>query len=151
MIRWARQFFRAAQRDKLINTNPFAELKSNNAVDLSRRVFVRREVIERVIAACPDSEWRAIIALARYGGLRCPSEVLALRWQDIDWERFRFRVPSPKTGERWVPLFPELRPYLEELFKLAEPGATYVIARHRNPTAWRYQFAQIIERAGERP
>ena len=34
-----------------------------------------------------DAEWKAIIALARYGGLRTPSETMALRWIDIDWER----------------------------------------------------------------
>lgn len=30
-------------------------------------------------------------------GLRCPSEVLALRWGDIDWERSLFTVRSAKT------------------------------------------------------
>jgi integrase len=50
---------------------------------------------------------------------------LALKWSDVDWERNRFRVTSPKTehhegkGERWVPIFPELRPFLEEAFELA--------------------------------
>ena len=37
------------------------------------------------------------MVLARYGGLRCPSEVLSLRWQDVDWEMQRVTAPSPKT------------------------------------------------------
>jgi hypothetical protein len=46
----------------------------------------------------------------------------------------RFRVVAPKTehldgGERWVPLFPELRPYLEDAFELAAPGTVHVITR----------------------
>jgi integrase len=60
--------------------------------------------------AAPDAEWRLLIAPSRCGGMRCPSEHLSLRWQDVDWERTRFRVDSPKTGQRWVPIFPELRP-----------------------------------------
>ena len=36
--------------------------------------------------------------LARYGGLRCPSEVVALTWADVDWERGRFLVKAPKTA-----------------------------------------------------
>jgi integrase len=71
-----------------------------------------------------------LIALSRFGGLRCPSEHLALRWQDVDWEHKRFRVDSTKTGERWIPIFPELRPYLEECFERAEEGAVHVITRY---------------------
>ena len=37
-------------------------------------------------------------AASRYGGLRCPSEHLALRWGDIDRERNRIRVTSPKSA-----------------------------------------------------
>ena len=38
-----------------------------------------------------------IFALSRFAGLRCPSEHLALRWSDINWERSRMIVQSPKT------------------------------------------------------
>jgi len=71
-----------------------------------------------------------LFALSRFGGLRCPSEHLALTWNDVDWERNRFRVTSPKTahhegrGERWVPIFTEFRPYFEEAFELAAQGIT---------------------------
>jgi integrase len=64
------------------------------------------EWLDKVLEACPDVEWRLIFALSRFGGLRCPSEHLILSWADLDWERSRFRVESPKTGVRWVPIFP---------------------------------------------
>lgn len=38
-----------------------------------------------------------VIALVRYGGLRCPSEVLSLRWWDIGREHECFRVFIPET------------------------------------------------------
>jgi hypothetical protein len=86
------------------------------------------------------------------GGRDNLSEHLALRWEDVHWERGRFRVDSPKTGERWVPIFPELRPYLEECFTLAEEGAVHVTTRYRDSNAnLRTQFLRIIRRAGERP
>jgi hypothetical protein len=106
----------------------------------------------RAIEAAPDAEWRLIIALSRFGGLRCPSEHLALRWEDVLWDRNRFYVPSPKTGGRWVPIFPELRPYLEECFELARPGQVYVINRYRDSNAnLRTQFQRILKRAGLTP
>ena len=93
--------------------------------------------------------------MGRYGGLRCPSEVLSLRWADVDWGRSRMLIRSPKTehhegGEsRMVPLFPELLPYLREVFEDAEPGSEYVITRYRSPNCnLRTQLQRIIAKAG---
>jgi hypothetical protein len=64
---------------------------------------------------------------------------LDLCLQNYDWKpgENQFRVIALKTehqdgGERWVPLFPELRPYLEEAFERAPPGAVHVITRWRD-------------------
>ena len=47
-----------------------------------------------------------------------------------------------------IPLFPELRPFLEECFDLAEPGTEYVITRYRDTKAnLRTQLLRIIQRA----
>jgi integrase len=153
-VKRAKQFFRAAARSRLVSENPFADVKPPTQVNESRKHFVTREVIFQVIDACPDAEWRLLIALSRFGGLRCPSEHLTLEWADMDWEKNRFRVHSPKTehldggGERWVPIFPELRPYLEEAFELAMPGAVHVIGRYRDTNSnLRTQMLRIIKRA----
>jgi hypothetical protein len=113
-VEHAMAFFRNALRKKLIAENPFADIKTPDQTNQSRKHFIDRETARRVLDALPDAEWRLIFALARYGGLRCPSELLVLTWADVNWEKGRFRVDSPKTGERWVPLFPELRPSLRE-------------------------------------
>jgi integrase len=153
-LKGARQFFRAAIRAELILKNPFADLKAGSAPDKDRQYFISQEDIRRVIDACPNAEWRLIVALSRYGGLRCPSEHLELTWGDIDWERNRFVVRSPKTehhegkGERIVPLFAELRPYLEQAFGLAAEGAVYVIASTWNSSKnLRTRMTKIIRRA----
>lgn len=128
--------------------------------------FITREETDRLLAVC-NPTWRVIVALSRYGGLRCPSEVLSLRWQDVDWEAGRIVVTSPKTehhpgkGTRKIPLFPELRPILAEAFELAPEGAVYVVdGNHREAantaSGWRNcnlrtTFEKIVKRAGLTP
>jgi integrase len=155
---FAKQFLRRALRSKWIVENPFADLKSGSKGNSGRQYFISREDIERVIAACPDTEWRLIVALARFGGLRCTSEILRLRWADVDWERSRITVHSPKTEHhsghesRQVPLFPELLPFLREAFEQAEPGTEYAIVRYRlNNLNLGTQFTRIIRKAGLLP
>lgn len=157
-VKRARQFFRAAVRRKLLAENPFTEVAAPAQVNTSRSHFITREVTTSVLAACPDIEWKLIVALSRYGGLRCPSETQALRWGDIDWERLRISVQSPKTEHlpggayRTIPMFAELRPLLEEAFELAEEGSIYVISRYRGTNQnLRTQFERILRRAGVQP
>lgn len=157
--KWAKSFFRAAHRARLVPDNPFADLKKlGSQTNKERQHFVTREVAYKVLDACPDAEWRLIFALSRFGGLRCPSEHLALEWTEVDWARGRFLVHAPKTehhegkAERWVPIFPELRPYLEEAFELAPEGAKYVITSKRDATQnLRTRLFKIIRRAGVQP
>ena len=160
----ARSFFHAMRRRKLINENPFDGVRQAATGIKDRQRFILREEIARVLDACPDHHWRAIVALSRFGGLRCPSEVLSLRWQDIDWKASRIVVQSPKTEHhagkesRIIPLFPELRPVLLESFDLAPDGAEFVVdAKFRKAAmgaaGWmsvnlRTTFGKIIKRAG---
>src|SRR5262249_23544897 len=132
--------------------DPFAGVKPGSMTNPARLFYIDREATEKLLAAAPSAEWRLIIALARYGGLRTPSEHLALTWEHVDWDRGRFLVDSPKTGQRWVPLFPELRPHLDVAFEAAEPGAVYVVTRTRDPRQnWRTTFEKIITLAGLLP
>lgn len=154
----ARQFFKAAIRRGLIPSNPFEGIAASVKSNPERFYFVSREEAQRVLDACPDAQWRLIFALARYGGLRCPSEILALKWGDVDWARNRIRVPSPKTehheggASRIVPMFPELLPHLREVFEGAEPGTEYVVARYRDSGVnLRTQLERIVRRAGLEP
>jgi integrase len=78
--------------------------------------------------------WQVILGLSRYGGLRTPSETLSLRWEDIDWELNRMSIPEPKVehhdgrGIRSCPIFPELRPILDEAFEIFGDKSEYVVA-----------------------
>jgi integrase len=155
----AKQFFEFATKKKLIAENPFAGLDSASRANRSKDRFVTRAEAELVLEFCPNDDWRLMFALSRYGGLRCPSEHLALCWDGIDWERGRMRVWSPKTAHheghesRIVPIFPELRPYLEAAWDRAEDGAKFVVAAPFRATARnrRTQLRRIVMRAGLTP
>jgi integrase len=154
----ARQIFKRAVKWKLIGENPFADVKGGSQSNKARMAYIGREDARKVLDACPDAQWRLLFALSRYGGLRCPSEHLALTWGDVDWEHGRLTVHSPKTEHhvggdcRIIPLFPELRPYLQAAFDEAEPGTTHVITRCRDASAnLRTQLQRIIRRAGVKP
>lgn len=152
-VKRARQFFKVAVRRRLIATNPFTDVKAGTQANPSRKHFVSAETIEAVIAACPNNDWRLIFALARYAGLRTPSELQELKWSDVNWERQRFTVHVPKKAHiaghetRVVPIFAELRPHLERAFH--EPGdAVYVVPRARGDVNLRRYAEQVIARAG---
>jgi len=158
----ARQFFAHAVRKGQLAANPFVGIRANVRGNPDRFHFVDRPTANRVLAACPNLEWRLLFALARFGGLRVPSEPLALRWGDVDWSGERFTVHTSKTerhpgkATRVVPMFPELGPWLREAFHEAAPGSVYVF---NNPT-WRARggtlnlrsvLLDILARAGVKP
>jgi integrase len=152
----AKQFLRSAVRRRIIAVNPFEDFKAGRSANKSREYFLSRQDAEKILEACPDNQWRTIFVLARYGALRCPSEILSLKWVDVDWSRSRLLVHSPKTEHheghesRLVPIFPEIRPHLLAAFEEAAEGAEYVIAERyrKSPRNFRKQLTQIVAKAG---
>jgi len=165
-LAFARTFLHVARKHKLIDENPFSEVKIPTTNVSARQRFINREATQKLVDAAKPT-WRMIIALCRFGGLRCPSEVLSLEWRHVDWERNRITVPSPKTDRydgkatRVVPLFAELRPFLEDAFESAEPGQTHVVgdghlAKSQGANGWRNcnlrtTFLKLVKRAGMEP
>ena len=148
-----------------IEKNSFSGISVTATVDQSRNAFIPREDVYRVLEQAPDAEWRCIIALSRFAGLRCPSEVLSLKWENILWDRAEIIVVSPKTarhaegGQRTIPLFPDIEGPLRDAFEQAEPGSVYVITKHRGQGEGKYgwananfrtSLAKMIQRAGLR-
>jgi integrase len=162
----ARQMLEDAVRLGHVGANPWKYVRQRAGDPSERRAYVSVEDAERVIEHCPSLLWRLLVALARFGGLRVPSEALSLAWGDVDWERGRLSVPSPKTEHlgkphRVIPLFPLLRPHVEAAFEQAPDGTVYVFpdewrARGGGADGWaganlRTTFAKIVRRAGVEP
>jgi len=154
----SRQFFKDAVDRELLAKSPFVAVKAGSQRNPQRQRFISRAVIDKAIEHAPDIEWKLIIALARYGGVRVPSEVLALKWTDVYWDQAKVLVRASKTEHhvgkesRLIPLYPELKPYLLQAFEQAEDGAVYVVTRYRDPAVnIRTQFLRILAKAGIEP
>ena len=155
----AKLFFGAAVRKRILTANPFDGQPTASRGNPKREYFVTRKEAEAVLDAIPDVGHRLVFALARYGGLRSPSEVQALKWSDVHWDKQRFTVHAAKTehhadaGIRVVPIFPELYPYLLDAFEAAEDGEVYCCPQHgKNPgQMYRKYVVRAIAQAGLKP
>jgi integrase len=157
-IRKTKTVFNWAKKQKWIIESPLAGFAEGSSRNPAKDRVITMEEYHKLLAACPDQEWRVIIALARIGGLR-PCEIMVLRWSDIGIgkDKNRFHVFSPKLNphenlrDREVPLFPLLA---EELNKLRSiPGnesQEYVINRYsdRKRLSVAHPFSKIAQRAG---
>ncbi len=129
----AKTMLAEAKRRKVIDANPFEFLRCGPTPSKYTR-YITPEEIDRVIDACPNAEWRLLFGLARYAGLRIPSESQRLTWADVDFEKGRLTVHSPKT-ERWeghdqrvVPISPRLMVLLRERFDEMPEGEAPLVA-----------------------
>jgi len=125
----------------------------------NKHAFIERKPALLVMENLPNSEWRLLFALSRWGGLRVGSEARRLRWSDIDWARKRFTVHATKTERysghetRTVPIFPELAELLSERHEDAEDGDELVLPMlvGRTDQSLRKTLLRAIKLAGEKP
>lgn len=146
----ARQFFKCAIDDRLISENPFASINASQQHNRAREAYLTREDAQTLIGLA-DPYYAALIACARFGGLRIPSEPLLLLWEHIDWSNSRITITAPKTKTtRVIPIFAELLPHLRALHEMAPDGSVYVFDRHRSTAhrVYRATLQRLIERAG---
>ncbi len=162
----ARTILRDALRRKLITENPFAGIAAGTKSNPERSRYIKRETVAAILDACPHDEWRLLVVLSRYAGLRVPSEALTLTWNDVDWEKGRITVRSPKTehhagkAQRIIPLFSEVKECLDRLWAVAPEGTDVFTKLKRtaqfSTTGWkavnlRTTFIKIVKRAGVEP
>ena len=157
-IKRARQFFEYAKRSRIITENPFAEVKAGPQTNPDRQQEIERDNVAAVLQALPDNEHRLVLVLARVAGLRVPSDLKKLTWDCIDWERDRFTVHSKKLEKhptkktKILPIFPSLRPYLEQARKEAPEGSAYVVSpRFHEHGVFRNALRRVMKRAGIPP
>lgn len=126
-------FFNAAVKDGLVSSNPFNGIKSASIEDRSNDHWVSGDDTSKMLAATDDHVWKMVIALTRYGVLRCPSEVVLCRWDDVLWDQHKLLIRSPKTerydggASRHIPLSPELAECIREAQAAAPEGSTLMV------------------------
>jgi integrase len=147
----AKTFFGEAVERGLIPQSPVRNLKSG-VISTSNDRYVTPEQADKILAACPNLRWRLLFGLARFAGLRTPSETHLLSWGDVNWEHRRLTVRSPKTehfagkAQRVVPITPKLMVILQEGFDAANEGQEKIITKSRNNL--RRELKAIVGRAG---
>lgn len=154
-IRDVRRVFNWAKDRGLVDANPFDGVVRGSFKNKTRERFVSREEFAKMLDAAASQELRVLLSLYRIGGLR-KEEALRVEWRDVNFDASRLLVHSPKTERykgretRTIPLFPELRRELEDLFELVEPGgSSFVITRNR--TTIRKKIEETVFRAGLQP
>ena len=154
----AKAIFRAAVRWEIVAKSPFEHLRPGSQENPARAHYVTVQATRAILKACPSTEWKMIFGLARYAGLRCPSELVGLRWVDYHQDVGRLIVRSPKTarhaghGSRPVPVCPELRAILNEGWHAAEEGAVAILPGVRDGRVnLRKGLERIVEAAGLTP
>jgi len=147
-IKMAKCLFTAAVDFAHLAINPFEKVRAGSKSINDRFVYVEPRIIEAIIEDVSCLEWKAIITLWRYGGLRA-QEPLHLKWNDVDWANRRLMVQDVKRKrQRAIPLWPKVEEALSVLFAAAEEGATRIITKYKPGQKLGTQFARIIRQAG---
>jgi integrase len=128
----AKTIFADAAERELMPSNPFAKLRSTSIAAERNRYVTPAETL-LILEQCPTLQIKLLFALARWAGLRCPSETHRLRWGDVDSDKGLLTVFAPKTGKtRIVPIRPELAQLLQEGFLAAPPGTETILTIPRS-------------------
>lgn len=75
-------FFSYAEQEELIEANPFRTQVSSIQDNESGKLRIGADIIDKAIAAAPDAQWKLLIALWRFAGLR-KMEPMHLQWDDV--------------------------------------------------------------------
>lgn len=150
-----RLMLNAASEDGLIDSNPAARdwRSKRGNMERSRTRYLKRDEFEAFTKAVQEEQnpyVRAVIWLLLLTGARSHSELLQLRWNDIDWDAGLVTFRRSKTGDELpLPLSEPAWRILSELPRAM--GNPYVFpgrdpGTHRKTIRW--SFERICEKAG---
>lgn len=116
-----------------LDHNPAKGIESNP--EKSRDRFLKPGELPRVFAALdgePNTGFRDYFLLSLLTGAR-RSNVVGMRWSDLDLEGGEWRIPDTKNGEPLqLPLIPEALAILKARREAAEVGSRYVFPASRS-------------------
>ncbi|GAC1613801.1 MAG: site-specific integrase [Gemmatimonadaceae bacterium] len=148
------RIFEIAERAEYREGNPVGRVQPPKA-DSRQPVILTDDEYERLLTACRGRPMLALYALVLgETGLRCESEALHMRWEDVDLADGFLKVASGREGhrtksgkERWVPMT------LRLLESMREHMARYRFAAYDGGrTAWVFQHevTRAKQKAGDR-
>jgi len=151
----AKMFFNAAIKQGIAEKNPFSGEVSTTQENRKRDFYVKPVIAERILAACPTTEWKLMFSLWRFAGLR-KTEIYELKWSGVLWDSGKILVPSPKTKhhegreERYVPIG-DIYPILREAFEQPGQGDLIITQYSRSNSNLDKPMKKILADAGVTP
>lgn len=132
-VRQASAIFNSAIPRKYAAENPFSGLECGSVA--AKVGYVPEDVARRVLDELPGPHWKGLFALARFCGLRVPSETASLTWGRVVFDKRMLVVLDQKRSrkekglakERQVYLDPRAEPYLLELSENRPPRTESVL------------------------
>jgi integrase len=148
-------FFNAAVRQGFCEMNPFSREVSTTKPNRDRDFYVKPEIARKIIDYCPTIEWKLMVSLWRFAGLR-KAEIYDLKWSGVLWDQKKMRVHSPKTkhhegrDHRYVPIS-DIYPILREAFERADKTDQMITQYSRSNSNLDKPMKKILENAGISP
>lgn len=145
---------RQAKKDKLISDCPHNEdIEIPNTAPIEREAHTPREMAE-ILNALQNSRWLWSALYALNSGARC-SEIVALKWTDIDREGNRIRNYNKKTKKiAYIPLTDEIdRILCEQRNMLLREGlgfSPYVFPNNKGDKTDSSMYSKAISRHAQK-
>jgi integrase len=157
VLKIIRQMFKtASQRFKIESPAHFVSgLRKNAAEAAKRRAFTVPE-LGRILRAAHDTEWEGIILAGLCTGQRL-SDIVVLRWENVDLARSEIALTTRKTNRRI--LIPIAEPFLDYLldipasddpkaFVFLKAAAQLMRSKAEHASGLSNQFHDILASAG---
>ena len=153
----AKQFFKYAIEQGLIDSDPFRKENSTVGSNPANWVFIDAQIVEKIISKIECEDLKIMFAFARFAGMRS-HETRIQRWDHIDLVNKRMTVRSyknHKVGEELVlrecPIFPELLPHLVRAREMAQSGSALVVNKYSHNQNVHQKAIEAVEQAGFEP
>lgn len=137
----------------LVSFNPFADVPKSNMASPDSELVVSADDVLAVIAFAEDHEDKMLLGLARFAGLRIPSEIQELCWGHLNLKDNLLEVYAKKTQRygktrRVIPVHPCLRDILNACKPVGAADDDYVLPYLRTYSALGVRFRRLCQAAG---
>ena len=143
-----RSAFNRARRQGAIQVNPCEAVDIPASETQAREAFTASEV--KALVATAQEEWKTVILLAFYAGLRL-GDAVRLDWQSVDFTKGLLTFKAQKTKRlESLPIHPKLRRHLEKIAGDTAGAISPTLARQSiaGRSGLSRQFLDIVNEAG---
>jgi integrase len=124
--------YRSAIREGIVAFNPVAACEKPDTSDSQERLPFTVEEVAQLIKAAPDAEWKGLILMGAFTGLRM-GDAARVQWTSIDLEKKLITVMPTKTRKKKtlvsIPINPDLLAYLSNVTITNDSPEAYVFPK----------------------